>query len=87
MDGNLWVGWGMGQEGLDGVAVFDPAGKAIGRINLPERCANLCFAGTYRNRLFMCGSTSIYSLYVNTQGAAHARPTALFLRPRQARAG
>ncbi len=70
VDGNLWVGWGMGEEGLDGVAVFDPAGKPIGRIDLPERCANLCFGGPYRNRLFMCGSTSLYSLYVNTQGAA-----------------
>jgi gluconolactonase len=69
VDGNLWVGWGMGAEGLDGVAVFNPAGKLIGRIDLPERCANLCFAGLQRNRLFMCGSTSIYSLYVNTQGA------------------
>jgi gluconolactonase len=69
VDGNLWCGWGMGQEGLDGVSIFNPDGKLIGRINLPERCANLCFGGTYRNRLFMCGSTSVYSLYVNTQGA------------------
>ena len=69
VDGNLWVGWGMG-EGLDGVAVFNPAGKLIGRIDLPERCANLCFGGLHRNRLFMCGSTSVYSLFVNTQGAA-----------------
>jgi gluconolactonase len=68
VDGNLWCGWGQGQEGLDGVAVFSPAGKPIGRINLPERCANLCFAGALRNRLFMCATTSIYSLYVNTQG-------------------
>ncbi|MBI1963676.1 MAG: SMP-30/gluconolactonase/LRE family protein [Candidatus Rokubacteria bacterium] len=70
VDGNLWCGWGMGQEGLDGVSIFNPDGKLIGRINLPERCANLCFGGTYRNRLLMTGSTSIYSLYVNTQGAA-----------------
>ena len=70
MKGNLWVGWGMGQEGLDGVAIFNTDGKQIGRINLPARCANLCFGGTYRNRLFMCGSTGMYSLYVNTQGAA-----------------
>jgi len=68
-DGNLWVGWGMGEEGKDGVAVFDSNGKLIGRIDLPERCGNLCFAGRHRNRLFMCGSTSIYALYVNTQGA------------------
>jgi gluconolactonase len=69
VDGNLWCGWGMGKEGLDGVAVFNSAGTLIGRIDLPERCANLCFGGRHRNRLFMCGSTSIYSLYVNTQGA------------------
>jgi len=67
-DGNLWCGWGMGEEGLDGVHVFNPAGKLIGRIDLPERCANLCFGGVHRNRLFMAASTSIYALYVNTQG-------------------
>jgi gluconolactonase len=69
VDGNLWVGWGMGDEGLDGVSIFNPAGKPIGRIDLPERCANLCFGGVRRNRLFMCASTSLYSLYVNAQGA------------------
>jgi gluconolactonase len=70
VDGNLWVGWGMGKQGLDGVSIFNPEGKPIGRIDLPERCANLCFGGRHRNRLFMCGSTSVYSLFVNTQGAA-----------------
>jgi gluconolactonase len=68
VDGNLWCGWGMGREGLDGVAIFNADGKPIGRIDLPERCANLCFGGLYRNRLFMAASTSVYSLYVNTQG-------------------
>ena len=70
VDGNLWVGWGMGAEGLDGVAVFNPSGKPIGRINMPERVANVCFGGRHRNRLFMAASTSLYSLFVNTQGAA-----------------
>ena len=69
VDGNLWVGWGMGEEGLDGVSIFNPDGKPIGRIDLPERCANLCFGGRHRNRLFLAASTSLYSLYVNTQGA------------------
>jgi gluconolactonase len=69
VDGNLWVGWGMGSSELDGVAIFNHQGKLIGRINLPERCGNVCFGGRHRNRLFMCGSTSIYSVYVNTQGA------------------
>jgi gluconolactonase len=70
VDGNLWAGWGMGAEGLDGVAIFNPGGKPIGRIDLPERCANLCFGGRHRNRLLMCASTSMFSLYVNTQGVA-----------------
>jgi gluconolactonase len=70
VDGNLWVGWGMGEEALDGVSIFSADGKPIGRIELPERCANLCFGGLRRNRLFMAASTSLYSLYVNTQGAA-----------------
>ena len=69
IDGNLWCGWGMGHEDLDGVVVFAPDGTLIGRIALPERCANLCFGGANRNRLFMASSHSIYSLYVNTQGA------------------
>jgi len=67
-EGNLWCGWGMGEAGLDGVHVFNPGGKLIGRIDLPERCANLCFGGADRNRLFMAASTSLYALYVNTQG-------------------
>ncbi len=69
VDGNLWVGWGMGNSDLDGVMVFNPDGKAIGRIALPERCANLCFGGEMRNRLFMASSQSVYALYVDTQGA------------------
>lgn len=68
-DGNLWCGWGMGTPELDGVMVFNKEGAPIGRIQLPERCANLCFGGRRRNRLFMAASQSIYSLYVNTRGA------------------
>jgi gluconolactonase len=66
-DGNLWCGWG-GGEGHDGVAVFNPEGKMIGHILLPERAANLCFGGAKRNRLLICASQSIYSLYTNAQG-------------------
>ena len=69
-DGNLWCGWGMGTPELDGVMVFNPSGAPIGRIALPERCANVCFGGRHRNRLFMAASQSIYSLYVNTRGVA-----------------
>lgn len=69
IDGNLWCGWGMTEE-LDGVRVFNPQGDAIGHIHLPERCANLCFGGRWRNRLFMTSCSSVYSIYVNTQGVA-----------------
>ena len=69
IDGNLWCGWGMGSPELDGVMVFSPVGKPIGRIALPERSANVCFGGLKRNRLFMAASQSVYALYVNTQGA------------------
>ena len=69
IDGNLWCGWGMGDPELDGVRVFDRNAKPIGHISLPERAANLCFGGRFRNRLFMAASHSLYALYVNTQGA------------------
>ena len=59
----------MGSAELDGVFVYSPEGELVGRIHLPERCANLCFGGGKRNRLFMAASKSLYSLYVNTQGA------------------
>ena len=58
----------MGHADLDGVKVFNPEGKPIGFIVLPERCANLCFGGRKRNRLFMAASHSLYALYVNAQG-------------------
>jgi gluconolactonase len=68
MEGNLWAGWGMSEE-LDGVRIFAPDATPIGHISLPERCANLCFGGRKRNRLFMAASHSLYAIYVNTQGA------------------
>jgi gluconolactonase len=66
-DGNVWCGFA-GGEGQDGAAVFAPDGTLIGRILLPERCANLCFGGRKRNRLFMTASQSVYALYVEAQG-------------------
>ena len=69
VDGNLWCGWGMGEAELDGVMIFAPDGTPIGRITLPERCANLCFGGRANSRLFMASSQSLYALYVNVAGA------------------
>ncbi len=71
--GNVWCSSNAGRAvGFNGVTVWSPAGRLIGRIRLPEVCGNLCFGGPKRNRLFMAASQSIYALYVNTQGAAFA---------------
>ncbi|HZU38796.1 MAG TPA: SMP-30/gluconolactonase/LRE family protein, partial [Gemmataceae bacterium] len=69
VDGNIWTGAGWVGAGYDGVHVFAPDGTRIGLILLPEPCANLCFGGPKRNRLFMAAGQSIYAVYVGTQGA------------------
>jgi gluconolactonase len=70
VDGNIWASAGWVGAGYDGVHVFEPEeGKRIGQILLPEICSNVCFGGTKRNRLFMTGSSSLYAVYVETQGA------------------
>jgi len=68
-DGNVWASAGWGGADFDGVHIFAPDGVVIGKIHLPEVCANLCFGGVKRNRLFMAASQSLYSLYVGVQGA------------------
>ena len=67
--GNLWCS-SNAPLGYAGVLVFNPAGKLIGRIRLPEVCANLTFGGPKRDRLFMAASQSLYMLETATQGAA-----------------
>ena len=69
IDGNLWAAAGWGGEDYDGVHIFAPDGKIIGKIYLPEVCANICFGGIKHNRLFMTASQSLYSLFVNAVGA------------------
>ena len=68
-EGNIWCAFS-GGPGEDGVAVFAPDGVMIGRILLPERCANVAFGGRKRNRLFMTASQSVYALYVEAQGCS-----------------
>jgi gluconolactonase len=69
IDGNIWAGAGWVGKGYDGVHILAPDGTLIGQIQLPEICANLCFGGPRRNRLFMAASQSLYAVYVETQGA------------------
>src|SRR5579862_2953583 len=63
VDGNVWAG------ARPGVQILAPNGDPIGIIRLPENCANVCFGGTKRNRLFMAASQSLYVVYVLTTGA------------------
>jgi gluconolactonase len=71
VNGNLWCGSNAGQRlGYSGVTVWSPEGKLLGRIRLPETCANLAFGGPKRNRLFMTAGQSLYAVYVATQGAS-----------------
>jgi gluconolactonase len=62
--GNIWTSAG------DGVHVYAPDGVLIGKIKVPEVVANVCFGGPKRNRLYICGTTSLYSIYVNARGAS-----------------
>jgi gluconolactonase len=62
-DGNVWAG------ALPGVQVIAPDGQPIGIIRLPENCANVCFGGAKRNRLYMAASQSLYVVYVLATGA------------------
>ena len=71
VDGNLWCSSNAGRAvGFSGVTVWNPQGKLIGRIRIPEICGNVCFGGPKRNRLFMAASQSLYAVYTGTQGAA-----------------
>jgi gluconolactonase len=66
--GNLWLGAG------DGVRCLSPDGDLLGLIRLPETASNIEFGGAKRNRLFICATQSLYSVYLKVSGAR--RPTA-----------
>jgi gluconolactonase len=61
-DGRIWTSAG------DGVHCFMPNGDLIGKIKIPELVANVCFGGAKKNRLFICGTTSLYSSYLGING-------------------
>ena len=63
-DGRIWT------SAADGVHCFDPDGTLIGKIRIPEIVANVCFGGPKLNRLFICGTTSLYSVFLNVNGVS-----------------
>jgi gluconolactonase len=62
VEGNVWTSAG------DGVQCYAPDGTQLGKINVPEIVANVCFGGPKRNRLFICATTSLYAIFLRTQG-------------------
>jgi len=63
VDGRIWT------SAEDGVHCYEPDGTLIGKILVPEVVANVCFGGVKRNRLYICGTTSLYAIYIMTNGA------------------
>jgi gluconolactonase len=68
-DGRIWCSVGWGDPNENGVRCYTQSGELLGKIHIPETVANLCFGGQQRNRLYICGSTSLYAVYTSVQGA------------------
>jgi gluconolactonase len=62
-DGRLWTSAG------DGVHCYLPDGTLIGKVKIPELVANVAWGGSKLNRLFICGCTSLYSVFLAVNGA------------------
>ncbi|MFN8591701.1 MAG: SMP-30/gluconolactonase/LRE family protein [Thermomicrobiales bacterium] len=63
VEGRIWT------SAEDGVHVYEPDGTLIGKVLVPEVVANVEFGGAKRNHLFICGTTSLYTVKVMTNGA------------------
>ena len=68
-DGRIWCSVGWGDPNENGVRCYSAGGELLGKIHIPETVANLSFGGQQRNRLYICGSTSLYAVYTSAQGA------------------
>ncbi|UHC13961.1 SMP-30/gluconolactonase/LRE family protein [Methylobacterium currus] len=62
-DGNVW------SSAADGVHCLSPEGKLMGKILVPHRVSNLTFGGPAKNRLFIGGSHTLYSIFLDRRGA------------------
>ena len=66
-DGRIW------SSAADGVHCLDADGRLIGKVKIPEFVGNVCFGGARLNRLFICGTTSLYSVFLNVNGVSPVR--------------
>lgn len=57
----------------DGVHIFNPEGKLIGKILVPEAPANLCFGGKDFKTLFITARTGLYKIELATEGHRNKR--------------
>ena len=60
--GRLWA------SAADGVHAYASDGTLLGKIRIPEVVSNVCFGGEKRNRLYICGTSSLYAVYLNSSG-------------------
>jgi gluconolactonase len=65
--GRIWA------AAADGLHCFDPDGTLLGKLHVPEVVANFTFGGAKRNQLFICATSSLYSILVNFNGASYPR--------------
>ncbi|MEM8852712.1 MAG: SMP-30/gluconolactonase/LRE family protein [Pseudomonadota bacterium] len=63
-DGRIWT------SAVDGVHCLAQDGRLIGKILIPEMVANVCFGGSKLNRIFICGTSSLYAVFLNVNGIA-----------------
>ena len=60
--GRIWT------SAADGVHCINANGELIGKVKIPEFVGNVCFGGQKLNRLFIAGTSSLYSVYLNVNG-------------------
>jgi len=62
VEGRIWT------SAADGVHCYHPDGTLLGKVLVPEPVANVVFGGPKRNILYICGTTSLYSIWLQTVG-------------------
>jgi gluconolactonase len=62
VEGNIWV------TAPGGIWIYDPDGRLLGKIRIPELTANFHWGGEDWRTLFICASTSLYQMQTKVRG-------------------